>query len=70
MKHALQVGNQYPSWTSTRHSSFRYIGNTEQWTITPLVQSIFSMSWCKLAEGLVAFVRTEISHNRYFYKHA
>ena len=58
----VSVMDQYPS-----HSScFLYIHHTEKCILrTKLEQSTFSMSYCKLSEGLVAFVRTERRQNRY-----
>ena len=66
MKHAKQLGN------SIRHGPvpvtfWLFSLHTSHWAMdTQLEQSTFSMSCCKLSEGLVAFVRTERRQNRYF----
>ena len=53
MKHTKQLGNQYPSWTSTRHILGFFL-HTSHWAMdTQLEQSTCSMSCCKLSEGLV-----------------
>ena len=63
MKHAKQLGNQYPSWTSTRHILVVFFTYITLSMDTQLEQSTFSMSCCKLSEG---FGRTERRQNRYF----
>ena len=63
MKHAKQLGNQYPSWTRTRHILvvfFTYITLSNGYSVrTKYLQYV--MLW-----AFRGFGRTERRHNRYF----